>query len=242
MRHLHCLLIALLFILVSAAIAQADDMNSPSYRGQTGYTTQEWDFTTSGDPMFYGVYWNPDGTGGINYNPYGTGIILATVSANSEPGSWQNNVGPSAGGAWTDFASMLFKVPNVPAEPEPSDKYKLLRIQVTFYDANVSYRTPTVAIPASEYETWQQVGSGISHTFGNGWYSYYADWQCDKNVGSEDVYLYNPYGSTETGYADYTVSEVIIDTVCVPEPTTGVVLAVGVVALLFRRHWKRRTA
>jgi len=198
-----------------SAAGLADDISAPTYRGQDGSTTQEWDFVTSGQTS--GYYPQPDGTGGITDNDYGT--PYATVSGGSYDADDD---------AWYDFTQLSFFVPNT--GDYGAETWKDMRVQVTFHDDSGNDTPPEISMGADN-EIWaSQTGSVVSAS-GN-WMCYIQDWHADENPSTETVVVGIPDG-VGTGYG---VSQVVIDTICLPEPTSLALIAIGSLALLKRRR------
>jgi hypothetical protein len=201
-----------LLVAALAAAAAGEDIFPADYRGQEGYAAQEWDFITSGDTG-YGGYSAPDGVGGITDNPYGP------VMANATGGTYLEDQGPGPGGAWQG-GSLMFFVPNR-LEPDP-DSWKWLRVQVTASGPGFS-----VNAGSTGGEQWSRLDEQ-SADLGSGWQAYAIDWLCEPNPDAESVTI-----ALDAGTA---VSEVIIDTVCIPEPVTLMLTAAGAASVLRRRR------
>jgi len=222
-RSVSVFVFVVIFLFV-ASTAPADDLTPPSYRGQSGYTTQEWDFMTSG---FEGAYIGTDGTGGISYNPYGTS--MAAVAG----GAYLSGTGPGPGGAWQGFQQIACNAPNSGVD---FTKTKNCRVQVTYYDS-YNGTAPTIIQDYDSSEWTRQYASTPTSIGGSGWYYYYEDWTCTQCTSAESILFNNPYDviTEEDEYNAYAISEIVIDTVCVPEPAS-IVMLVAAGGLLIRRR------
>jgi len=203
------------------ATALAEDIDPPPYRGAPGSTTQEWDFVTPGEE--YGLYPRPDGTSGITQNPFGPGEGHVGVGA---AGGWVAG-GPGDGGTWYGIEQADFWVLNYP--DAPWDTWKELRLQVTFFDPH-DEMPPEVQVFGGEM-LFELVG-GYVQPLGDNWFVLVADYTVEPNPESETVVLWSPYGDDP----QYGISEVVIDTICIPEPSAMLLLAAGAGLALLRRR------
>ncbi|MDD5327947.1 MAG: PEP-CTERM sorting domain-containing protein [Phycisphaerae bacterium] len=208
----------LILLLIAACVAMtqiaaAEDLMPPSWRGQLGTTSQVWEFES---PMVPGAtfFYAPDGpaTGGLPPLP-STKIYWLTGSSpidywlNSDAG--RSGVVPLSG-------SLDITVDNY--DPHP-DNIKLIWLQLTwrpqelgsepfFIDFDPLPTLPPVLIDEIPLNLdWKQ--------------STYA-WQLDWNPPDEQIIL----------GGNINVDELVIDTWCVPEPTTICILGLGALSLL----------
>ena len=225
-------------VLAFVATALAEDVRAPAYRGDPGSTTTEWDFMTIGDWGLPGEvnYDGPDdGASGISNNPYGTPTAGATGGEGVGFG-WQDGLGPGPGGAWVNFGSLGFSVPNDASAP--ATNWKDLRLQVTFYHPAAPPTTPLVTVTAYPGGTETLLAEEVvTLPDDEGWWVLVQDWRLDPNPDGEGIGIRNPVLDEFPGYA---VSEVVIDTICTPEPATMSLLGVGIAALLGRGRKRRR--
>ena len=194
----------------SVASVKADDLYPPPWtRGGPGTTYQAWDFGTSASPVVADVF----------YNPYG--VPYATINGGSWSFFYDDHVG-----VWTlgSADSIDLYIPNTPLN---LDNTKEVWTQVTWQpDAGPA---PVVTV---DYGSGSSVVSTLQFTVpaGNGdWLQsvYLAD--LPYNPASENVIV------TETG----DVGQVVIDSECVPEPSSLAMLALGAISLLSYASRKR---
>lgn len=223
--------VAGLAMLILAPAAVAEDLYPPDYRGLPGSTCQEWDFMDgSPSPGMVYVYPEPDGTNGITFNPYGTATLMVDNQETAK-GYYDPGMGPGDGGAWMDFDSMLVEVPNT-GNWEPNT-WKDLRIQITYWDPFQMYM-PGVEVRC---EMPCVLVNGFIEDLGDDWHLLVEDWFIEPNPQEEFVDI---FGDSSLLPDSYAISEVVIDTICVPEPATLALLGLGAAALVARR--RRRQA
>ena len=124
---------------------------------------------------------------------------------------------------------MTIEVPNT--GNYASDRHKDVRVQVTYYDAN-QLGPPLIDVRQEIFS--ERVGQDNIPVPGlNDWYVQVEDWRMELNPPEEYVDIYPP-GLEPIGQ-EYMASEVVIDTICVPEPA-GVLLlaAAGLMGLVAR--------
>jgi len=210
----------------------ADDRNPPNVT--TTVRTVTWQRTdlqtTSAEWLFNADPFSPDG---LHLQPDGT---LKVYSGNyAGPGITGPVAEPSAGlslsaaGGWVNNsnsdATITFTIPDW-VDQEPT---KLLQIQ-TRYFAEGSGDPPALALQG--YKS-SPVSANLVGRFGFEISPYvYYDFEyftMSPNPDYEQIVM--------TVQPGYTVSEVVIDTIAVPEPATaGLLLLAGVIGLLRRRR------
>lgn len=203
---------AIVGILALASCALALDLNPPIWRGDEGTTYQAWDFNTSANPLA------PDG--GVN-NPYGAPSL--SVAGNFPFTVWLPS-DQGYQGVWKFEDYILVDLPNNPVPNE----YKDIWIQLTYY-ADEAADPDLVTLPAAagvaqtiqKTELPLQPGAQITY-----WHATYL-LHLEPNPAFEQLWIM-PHDCTMF------IDELVIDTLCAPEPTSALLL--GLAGLLIRRR------
>lgn len=200
---------AFLGLVLVACPAWADDLNPPAWRGQPGTTFQEWKFLND----------NPTPSPDLVNNPYGQ------PSSHVWPGTdqhWWSTWGGRPG-VWPLSGTSEFYLPNAP----PND-YKDVWIQITWAKQAFASAPILTSNPGGTIQLLHQIDIGPTNepppAGANWWHSTY------------NIRIY-PNPTFETIRIDGTimVDQVVIDTICAPEPASLGLLLMGGVALLRRR-------
>lgn len=208
-----CLIIAVFCFVASPAMAV--DVQPPSWRGVPDSTVQEWNFLSDTNPL------TPDGE--LYDNSYGEPMCTVNLF---EGGYWLETVSsaPSLFGWWVGVDSIDVDVPNASI----ANPLKWVQVQVTYGLFGPHYAPDSVyATAASDVFYGSLVetvpGAGTSRT----------------NVYIIEV-VPNPEFETITldWYAGPggIVDQVVVDTICIPEPATMGLLGLGGLVLLLRRR------
>jgi len=214
----------LAFFLIMAAIpAMGDDLLPPDWRGLPNSTYQEWTFPDSVNPA-------PPVE---SDNPFGEAVatIYGEFSGPKKDTFWIAQ-DPYFGrqGIWAVGSSIGIEIPNDPT-PRPQKK---IRLQIT-YDGGLTVPEPVpwIEVVADngaatvEFTLTQQVVLDAYYVHDT------YDLVLEPNPSSETIWIY-PY------YCKIYVDQIVVDTLCVPEPSTLATLVLGMMALVYRGVFRRR--
>jgi len=198
--------------------ATADDIQPPSWRGADRTTSQMWEFyaNTPGVPIL------PDGPapGGLPPLP-STHLIVYPL------GDWIPYDPPSGReGIWPLSGEIRVTVDNFPDLWE-----KTMWVQVT-WQPQVGSPDAVPVFSGYEmpgYDVTMPTLFGEAVPLGNGWYESTYQWFIHPNPPDE----YFTIGG------NINVDELVVDTICTPEPSTLILLGVGALALAIGR-WRKR--
>ena len=205
-----------------AGAARAEDINPPSWRGDEGSTYQQWEFLAD------------DTTPPPDYldNPYGQPALTVYPT---HP-YW--DIWGGMDGVWQLSGLIDVEIPNNPVEND----YKLLQIQLTWAASFPFPIEPFVVLEAEDIsgqplssidllsETDVILGPTGETGAGEFWHHKTYLYSIIPNPAIEAVYI----------SGSIMVDELVIDTICIPEPATLGVLLAGAVLVLTRKTRRHR--
>lgn len=215
------LLLVSVGIALVAPASSADDLTPPSWRGAPGSTFQHWNFSggPTGGPPDAGLA-NPYGVPFLAPGPTATwfpfGPPLPAPPPPVRPGVW-GLAGVAGAGP-----GLVFTIPNAGVPPPD---FKLMRIQVTFLDV-----IPLGAVGVPGFGTIVLGAPTFVTPLPDSWTHAYWDLTLPLCPPFETVGIGAPAGAT------CFIDQVVIDTICVPSPGSGAILALaGIVGVRRRR-------
>jgi len=195
-------------LLLAAGGSPAHDMVQPDWRGGgEGITFQQWTFSDASNPA------QPD----VSVNPYGQAEAAINVGLMGE--GWLESLGfDSQTGMWDiggPDGSITLAIDNRPLELP----YKEIWLQVTYYE--LMGNLPSIDVPGAQFISGQTITIEEDPILaGTGWFLDQSVWRIEPNPSSEQIIL--------TG-ADMgsTIDQIVVDTICIPEPCTAILLLTG---------------
>ena len=199
--------------------ASGDDISPPAWRGQPNSTLQIWEFGSDENPV------QPD----VDDNPYGTAeaTVYGEFDFPLRDTWWIDDEIAGHQGVWNVGGSMGIEISNDP-ELRPQ---KLIRVQITYdgghaVDPSIPF-DPWIDVVASDgaiVTDFQLVAETIlDPVFTHAVY----DLVLEPNPGHETIWI-------QPRYCQVYVDEIVIDTICIPEPATLALLGLGACLPLFR--------
>lgn len=198
---------AVAVLLGAGSIAFADDLVPPPWRGDEGSTFQEWTFST---PVLTPP---PD----VVLNPYGDPLLRLDSCYWIEYMDQRTRKG-----IWTLSGEIDVYIPNVNRDwPE-----KHIWVQLTWKPGTLQdpYLPNEPIVGVNPFKT--MAASRTDTALANGWV---------HSVFAIDIWP-NPIAEWVAVKGDILVDQLVIDTICVPEPMTVTLLGLGGLALLGNRR------
>jgi len=204
----------LCIVLFLPALVSAYIIFEPSWVSSDGTTFQEWSFDDNDNPALPEFMSNPYGgaSAAITVGDMGEGWFESIPGLGTQTGLWSLGCG----------GAIVLEIDNRD-EPLP---YKEIWLQVTYY-LDIS-QPPIVDVPGAAFlegETVLVEDAGIG-----GWYLDLSKWRIEPNPSHEEIIL--------TSNPDYgaVIDQIVVHTICIPEPVSLAFLAVGSLVFLRKRR------
>ena len=202
-------------LVLLSVVASAHDVVQPDWRGEDGTTFQEWTFDNDDNPVTLTNAYG-DATATITVGEYGEGWLW-DLGFSEQTGIW--DIGGTDGGIVLDIDN----------RPEPLD-YKEIWLQVTYYKWSGFSDVPVIDVVGADFmsdQTRSVEEDPLSP--GNGWFLYQSVWKIEPNPVNERIILTGPAVGSR-------IDQIVVDTICVPEPTTIGLLLIGGLMVLRKRR------
>ena len=186
------------------------DVLEPTWRGQADTTLQAWSFDTDDNP----AYLDPS----LDMNPYGTPVAeVFTPDTGPFPDTYWMAEDNSHDGVWTLYGSdmLLLYLPNTDnTGPETS---KEIWLQITYSAGSIERKPKLQTDPAYQVGNLEEIQSTVVDEL------YYHDVFKITLVPNpiEEWIAIKPRDCT------LYIDEIVVDTICIPEPATMCLLAFG---------------
>ena len=196
------LISSMLVVGIAVTSGFADDLVAPPWRGQPNTTYQAWEFGTSENPVAPDLSMNPNGTASAD--------ILGMI-----PGTYWKSEDRGHFGVWRIGEAIQLEIPNFP----PPNPWKEIWIQIT-YDGGESVLPEILVLPeASSITLIETIDLGDSYSHET--YSIILE----PNPPMEIIYVM-------PRFCEIYIDEIVVETICVPEPATLSLLAIGASVLV----------
>ena len=213
------LMLIMMLVVGSSALAVVtipeDDLSPADFRGQAGTTLQVWYFDNEASPVDAEPSDNPYGTPTAQIEGIGSGAWLASYMG--EQGVFRISR--------TDESDMKLTVPNVP-EPNP---VKHIWLQLVYYSQE-GYQTNIFVIPEGDFDISPVPRMELveSTTLDSGYTHATFELSIEPNPEWEYIYI-------RPRDCEVYVDSIILETQCIPEPMTMLLLGAGSMLLRLRR-------
>lgn len=201
--------------ILTPTMVWAHNLLPPPWHGQEGTTYQEWRFDNDNDTLVVPEEMN---------NPYGNATAQITVGefgsgwmAGGPPG-WEQE------GFW-DIGRDGSIVLDIDNSLEPL-LYKEIWVQVTYLQG--PSEQPGLTVIGADFISQQTIL--VAPDPPSSWYLHQSRWRIEPNPDHEQIVLIgNPlWGSV--------IDQIVVHTICIPEPASIMLLLLGVGAILRRRR------
>ncbi len=188
-------------------IASAHDLNPPEWEESPNTTYQIWEFSTPDTILLPDDFDNPYGDPNLRIIPFGNSGWVP------DPGAWA-------------LGEIDIRIPNL----NKPNEYKIIQIQLTWqkaYNDDFLLSEPLIGITATPLPNNTQIGSRSDN------YQVVPGWiHSTYNI----LISPNPFEEWIAIKGDILIDQLVIDTICTPEPATICLLGLGTLTLLRKRR------
>jgi hypothetical protein len=218
---------------VCVEITRADDYWLPAWRGQSGTTWAVWDNWID--------YPDPMPADAVSINPAGLTPPYATADPASAflMDSWTDSLGENRWNVLhiTGDDELMFHLDNY----DRNRPKKLIQIQITYDSDQAGPLAFNIQAGYASGVTPDHMPANlVAITEPPGWVTAAYEFSIEPNPVWEEIYLKFDWEATTPPASSAYVDQVVIDTWCVPEPVTLMLLAMGGVGAVVRSRTVRR--
>ncbi len=211
--------------IVSSALG--DDVAAPTWRGDPGSAFQEWEFLTNANPAdpenVDNGYGSPTATISLGWGASGYWAEYPPLGGAGRDGVWDIGRGIDPGHP-TDIGRITLWIPN--ADITDPDSYKDIVVQVTYYSDITG--APIVDVPGATNTGSQSLLVETIPNWGQLWVDI-TTWHMEPNPTDEVITITGNWNGSM-------IDQIVVDTICIPEPATLSLLALGGLGVLVRRR------
>jgi hypothetical protein len=217
-----------ILLLLTANYASSDDIFEPEWRDDPRSYHAEWHSWTGilDDPSVAPDFWR----WGPGYDPYPSSPFFYWYW---DPDYFEflNNYRGRQNVIHTyDSTPGYMFLPNF-----SGGDYKKVRLQITYYNVE-GWGPGFFEFKAAEGDSFSPVTHEVFESFdhGDGWHTAAYDFEIHPNPDYEWITFGYDENLVYPGGSPAVITQIVVDTICVPEPATMGLLGIGAIAMLIR--------